>query len=171
MRYCICFQVEIQAIVLVNLDPSIRNAVRALIIRDNRVLLIRKEYEDGSRKFALPGGAQDPGETLATALNRECREEIAADVRVNSLLHVADWFKPRDTIPPSTRHLVEFLFACDVADSYTPQNGRHPDKHQVDVVWIELDRLGNIPCHPNSMMAFLPSLQYKKTVVYQETID
>ncbi|MBT4078331.1 MAG: NUDIX hydrolase, partial [Gammaproteobacteria bacterium] len=44
---------------MLNLEPSIRNAVRALIIRDSRVLLIRKEYEDGSELFALPGGGQD----------------------------------------------------------------------------------------------------------------
>ena len=125
-------------LLLDSLDPNIRNAVRAVIIRDSRILLIRKEYEDGSQRFALPGGAQDPGETLTTALDRECREEIGTDVRILSLLHVADWFKPRDTVPPSTRHLVEFLFACDVEESYTPKNGYHPDKHQVEVVWAEL---------------------------------
>ena len=46
-----------------NLELNIRNAVRAVIIRDGRILLLRKEYEDGSEQFALPGGGQDTGET------------------------------------------------------------------------------------------------------------
>ncbi len=153
-----------------NLEPGIRNAVRAVIIRDNRILLIRKEYENGSERFALPGGAQDPGETLAVALDRECREEIAANVQVKNLLHVADWFKQRDTIPPSTRHLVEFLFACEVEDDYAPRNGYHPDKHQVEVLWVELGRLDSIPLYPCRMGAILQRIQYEKTV-YLGTID
>jgi len=50
--------------------PPIRNTARALIRRDNNILLLRKNgYADGDR-FALPGGGQDPGETLEQALSR-----------------------------------------------------------------------------------------------------
>jgi 8-oxo-dGTP diphosphatase len=156
---------------LLNLEPNIRNAVRALIIRDNRVLLIRKEYEDGSQKFALPGGGQDTGETLATALIRECKEEVGADISNILLLHVVDWFKPRDSLPPSTRQHVEFLFACDVDESYIPQNGVHPDKHQVEVIWVKMDSLENMPCHPSSMLALLSDAKYKKSVIYLKAIN
>ena len=72
-----------------NLTPVIRNAVRALIIREGRILLLRKEDERGER-FALPGGAQDLGETLEQALNRECQEEIGTGVQIIDLVHVAD---------------------------------------------------------------------------------
>jgi len=156
---------------LLNLEPNIRNAVRALIIRDGRILLIRKEYEDGCQKFALPGGGQDTGETLANALIRECKEEVGADISNITLLHVVDWFKQRDCIPPSTRQHVEFLFSCDVDDSYIPQNGVHPDKHQVDVIWVKVDALDNLPCHPNSMLALLPGIKNKKPTIYLETIN
>ena len=158
-------------LLLDNLDPGIRNAVRAVIIRDGCILLIRKEYEDGSQRFALPGGAQDTHETLTAALNRECREEINTDVRVISLLHVADWFKPRDTVPPSTRHLVEFLFACEIDKNYTPQNGHHPDRHQVEVVWIELEKLTSLPLWPPSLAEFLPRILQEKTAVYPGIFD
>jgi len=111
--------------VMENLTPVIRNAVRALIIREDRILLLRKEDERGER-FALPGGAQDLGETLEQALNRECREEIGTGVQIIDLVHIADYFKARSTTPPSTRHLVEFLFTCRVADDYTPRKITHP---------------------------------------------
>jgi len=117
----------------------IRNTVRALILQDNNVLLLRKDGYEGGQRFALPGGGQDLGETLEQALNRECLEEIGTRVEAHDLVYVADCFKPRDTTPHSTRHLVEFLFACTVPGDYVPVNGHHPDKHQVEVVWVGLE--------------------------------
>jgi len=148
-----------------NLTPVIRNAVRALIIREERILLLRKEDERGER-FALPGGAQDLGETLEQALNRECQEEIGTGVRIIDLVHIADYFKARQTTPPSTRHLVEFLFTCRVADDYTPRNGHHPDKHQVEVMWAELDELERMPLHPVSLASHIVRLSGATQRVY-----
>jgi len=134
-----------------NLDPSIRNAARALIIRDNHILLLRKQGGERGERFALPGGAQDAGETLPVALNRECLEEIGTRVQVHDLVGVADYFKPRDTRPPSTRHVLEFLFECTLPGDYTPHNGHRPDKHQVEVVWTELAGLEGMVLQPASL--------------------
>jgi ADP-ribose pyrophosphatase YjhB (NUDIX family) len=154
-----------------NLLPVIRNAARALIVRDDRILLLRKQgYSDGER-FALPGGGQDPGETLRQALLRECQEEIATRVLIHDLVHVADYFKVRDTDPPSTRHLVEFLFRCEVQDTYVPMNGEHPDKHQVEVVWVPLDALPDIPLYPRSLAAFLGRRSAAAAGIYMGVID
>ena len=154
-----------------NILPEIRNAARALIVRDDRILLLRKQgYMDGER-FALPGGGQDPGETLQQALQRECQEEIGTQVLIHDLLHVADYFKVRDTDPPSTRHLVEFLFHCEVPDSYAPMNGEHPDKHQVEVVWALLDTLPDMPLFPRSLALFLGQWPGAFPPVYMGLID
>ena len=151
--------------------PPIRNAVRALIVRANNILLLRKEgYADGVR-YALPGGGQDLGETLEQALTRECLEEIGTRVEIRDLLHVADTFKPRDTSPASTRHMVEFLFDCSVADDYTPCNGHHPDKHQVAVVWSALDELAGIPLYPRSLATFLTGMLDQRGPTYVGSID
>ena len=138
-----------------NLTSGIRNAVRALIIRDKRILLLRKDGYPKGERYALPGGAQDLGETLEQALNRECLEEIGTEVRIKGLLHVADWFKLRETEPPSTRQLVEFLFDCTVPEDYLPRNGHHPDKHQVEVVWKPLQELPDIRLLPQSLAEHL----------------
>jgi ADP-ribose pyrophosphatase YjhB (NUDIX family) len=151
--------------------PPIRNTPRALILQDNNILLLRKEgYEEGER-FALPGGAQDPGETLEQALSRECMEEIGTRVQIHDLVYVADYFKPRDTLPPSTRHLVEFLFACTVPDDYAPVNGHHPDKHQVEVVWAGLDELTGMPLYPRSLAPHLANFRVNTGAAYLGTID
>ena len=120
-----------------NLDENIRIAVRALIKRGTKVLVQRKVYEDGTERFVLPGGGPQSNETLEQGLVRECLEEIGTEVQIKKLLHIADFFKQRDTEPPSTRHQLEVIFLCEVADTYQAGNGPHPDKHQVDVIWLE----------------------------------
>lgn len=136
---------------MMELAPGIRNGVRAVIVRDERLLLLRKEYEDGSERYVLPGGSQDLGETLAAALQRECSEEIGTEVTIAGLLYLADFFKPRETTPPSYRHQVEYLFLCDVPDTYEALNGYRPDKHQVDVVWVPLEQLEVINLFPSAL--------------------
>ncbi|VAX13665.1 hypothetical protein MNBD_GAMMA24-657 [hydrothermal vent metagenome] len=134
-----------------NLIPQIRNATRALIVRDGHILLLKKEYDDGKTCFAFPGGGQETDETLIQALNRECAEEIGVEVEIGRLIHVADCFKLRNTTPSTTRHLVEFFFECTISDSYIPRNGHHPDKHQVGVVWKDVTQVEN-------MALFFPAL-------------
>jgi ADP-ribose pyrophosphatase YjhB (NUDIX family) len=153
------------------LTPPIRNTARALIVQENNILLLRKEgYPDGAR-FALPGGGQDLGETLEQALLRECREEIGTRVQVRGLVYVADCLKPRDTVPPSTRHLVEFLFDCSIPDDYTPCNGPHPDKHQVAVVWVGLETLAGVALYPRSLARCLDGFPDRTGPLYLGNLD
>ena len=153
------------------LSPTIRNTARALIVRDGRILLLCKEGYPGGRRYALPGGGQDPGETLEEALVRECLEEIGVQVQVHGLVRVADCYKPRDTTPPSTRHLVEFIFECGIPDDYTPCNGHKPDKHQVAVVWADLDDLGGVPLYPRSLAGYLGKYPDSRDRVYIGNIE
>jgi ADP-ribose pyrophosphatase YjhB (NUDIX family) len=154
-----------------NLIPEIRNAARALVIRNGSILLLHKDGYARGERFALPGGAQEPGETLEQALNRECMEEIGTEVRILDLLHVADWFKPRETEPPTTRQLVEFLFHCEVPDGYRAHNGHKPDKHQVDVVWKGLNELAQIRLFPHTLVSYLADYPTTGLGVYLGTLD
>jgi ADP-ribose pyrophosphatase YjhB (NUDIX family) len=150
----------------------IRNAARAVIVRNDQVLLLRKEGGGLGERYALPGGAQELGETLEASLQRECLEEIGSEVKMLSLLHVADYFKPRDTTPPSTRQLIEFLFLCEVPQGYQPGNGPRPDKHQVAVEWMALDRLPSIILQPRRLRELLQAPGLAEALgVYLGVID
>ena len=64
-------------------DPAaglrIRQAVRALILDpEDRVLLVRFEFPNTGRKWALPGGGLEADETDHDALRRELHEEVGA---------------------------------------------------------------------------------------------
>jgi ADP-ribose pyrophosphatase YjhB (NUDIX family) len=138
-----------------NLIPGIRNAARAVIVHDDQILLLRKQGGGQGERYALPGGAQNLGETLAQALNRECQEEIDTSVEIVRLLHIADFFKHRDTDPPSRRHLLEILFECTVPSGYTPRSGYRPDKHQIGVVWMPVANLPAVKLVPASLTTYL----------------
>lgn len=142
---------------MVDSIPAIRNTVRAVIVENDAILVQHKCYEDGSERYTLPGGAQDPGETLEEGLQRECLEEIGTRVEVADLIHVADYDKPRDTEPPTKRQQVEFFFDCSLPRGYLPGNGPKPDRHQVAVVWLSLENIGESALFPPGVKAVLTS--------------
>jgi len=126
---------------MVELIPEIRIAVRALVVQSDKVLLQHKVYENGEERYTLPGGAAEPGEPLEQALKRECREEIGTDITIQEMVCVADLFKRKKQLPDTIQQNVEILFRCEVPTDYTPRNGEKPDKHQVAVIWSDIDSI------------------------------
>ena len=62
---------------------------------DGRVLLIRENY--GERRYGLPGGRVDAGETPEEAVVREVREETGLEVTPSGLIgtiHDRNWDDP-----------------------------------------------------------------------------
>jgi 8-oxo-dGTP pyrophosphatase MutT (NUDIX family) len=155
------------------LEPTLRNAVRAVIVRDQAVLMQKKWAQHRGTWFTLPGGGQDVHETLGQALLRECEEEIGALVKIDSLLAVADFYKQRDTEIPSVRHVVEFLFGCSLPAAYQPVSGHHPDKHQIDVVWMPFADFPDHEIFPSALKTHLPALFQAQTAAptYLGVID
>ncbi|WP_251363701.1 NUDIX domain-containing protein [Epibacterium ulvae] len=116
------------------IDP-IRPTARAVIRRDNSLLVQLKERPARGQYLTLPGGKQELGETLEDCVRRECAEEIGAEVAVHGLLHVAEVQKvKRDGL----RHQIEFLFECSLPEGYVPQVGPHPDPSQTATIWADL---------------------------------
>ena len=148
------------------LIPGIRSTARAVIVREQQILLLRKDYGEHGERFALPGGGQDTGESLHEALQRECEEEIGTRVEIGPMLHVADFIKLRDTDPPTRRHVLDLLFLCQVPEGYEPRNGPSPDKHQVEVIWAELIQLGEMPLFPPYLADCISRLDESQRPLY-----
>jgi len=55
-------------------------AVSAAIIRDGKVLTVRRARKPALAHYTLPGGAVETGETLHEAVRREVREETGLDI-------------------------------------------------------------------------------------------
>jgi 8-oxo-dGTP diphosphatase len=62
--------------------------VGAVIVQDNRVLLIRRGQAPLLGEWSLPGGVLECGETLRKATTREVREETGLVVETSAMLGV-----------------------------------------------------------------------------------
>ncbi|UCF02870.1 MAG: NUDIX hydrolase [Deltaproteobacteria bacterium] len=64
--------------------------VAAVVIEDDRVVLVRRGRPPAYGEWSLPGGAVESGETLEEAVVREVAEEIGFNVEVVELVAVLD---------------------------------------------------------------------------------
>ena len=85
--------------------------VRAFVVRDGRVLLVR-ENSDGGR-WTLPGGWADVNATPSENVVREVFEESGYESRVVRLLAVWDRDAQGHT-PPHPYHVYKIFFHCEI---------------------------------------------------------
>lgn len=126
---------------------AIRNSAKALIIHDGYLLAVEMRDEEGAF-FILPGGGQEPGETLAEAVRRECYEELAAEVAVHELRFVREFTH-------EAPHRVEFIFRCTLTSGLGPDAGARPDAGQLGPAWLPLPRLPHTRFYPLGLRSLL----------------
>lgn len=64
-------------------NNSYRFSVHAVIVNsEGNVLQLKQTYTD--KRWGLPGGAVEPGETIHEAIKRECKEELGLDIIVEA---------------------------------------------------------------------------------------
>src|SRR5437870_9840272 len=86
-------------------------ALKALIVRDGRLLVVRERGETGA--WELPGGRIEVGEESVPhteVLMRELREELGADFRCSIGAPVVTWMRPLICDPGEFGFLVGY--AC-----------------------------------------------------------
>jgi ADP-ribose pyrophosphatase YjhB (NUDIX family) len=105
--------------------------VRAILLKEDRVLLVRHSYLPG---WYLPGGGVEAGETVADALRREIAEEAGA-----SLTGPAELFGIYRNKEASSRDHVA-LFVCREWDFIDA-----PPRRSWEIVAAEMFPLGDLP--------------------------
>ncbi len=85
--------------------------VRAFILKDDRVLLVREDADGG--RWSLPGGWADVNETPSSSIVREVREESGYEVKPVRLLAVLDREK-QGHLPPFPYHIYKMFFLCEI---------------------------------------------------------
>jgi ADP-ribose pyrophosphatase YjhB (NUDIX family) len=86
-------------------------AVSAAIIRDGKVLVVRRARNPALNLYTLPGGVVEAGETLDEALVREVREETALTIEPLALAGHREVIM-RDGEGRVERHFVIMSFAA-----------------------------------------------------------
>lgn len=81
--------------------------IRAAIIENNKILLVQEKMDN---KWALPGGWADVGESPATAIIRETKEESGLEIIPNKIIGVYD--ANRSGRPLELFHAYKLVFLC-----------------------------------------------------------
>lgn len=138
---------------------GIRLVARAAIVRDDAILLVAFDDENGFH-YNLPGGGVEPGERLYAAVQREVREEAAAEVEVKELLFVYECFPPDYGFSLDEKpHCVDFPFRCALCEGSEPRLPDNPDENEIAVHWIPLTELPNVPLVPRIQDRVIAALQ------------
>lgn len=119
--------------------------VAAAIVRDGRVLVARRVFPaDVAGGWELPGGKVDLGETVAQAVAREIREELACEVEVVGSLTGRVAIKPGYELTVRLARLV---------------GGAEPVPHEHDAVrWLSPEEFGDV-AWLTADQPFLPELR------------
>jgi ADP-ribose pyrophosphatase YjhB (NUDIX family) len=118
---------------------SIRSTVKAIIVKDGKILL-NKCYGDAfGDYFSLPGGGQHQHETLEEAVVRECLEETGYAVAPIRLAAVCE------TILNEESHRVYHIFICKILDDekITP-TGKDGTQTELGSEWVDINTINAI---------------------------
>ena len=109
--------------------------VAAIIIKNGQVFATQRGYGDWKGWWEFPGGKMEPGESSEEALRREIREELDAEIRIESLLETVEWDYP-------AFHLTMHCFICTLLSE-----SLHLNEHE-DAAWLSAETLHSVKWLP-----------------------
>lgn len=137
------------------MDRMIRNAAKALIIRDDKILAVR--IRDGEEEwYIMPGGGQDVEELLPEAACREVAEEIGIRVEVKDLVFVIEGLHGEKF------HRVDLVFLCEYQGEIE-QPVLQGDTNQSGYAWLDIRSLNTTPLYPSKLRRQIMNLHEGKT--------
>jgi 8-oxo-dGTP diphosphatase len=122
----------------------VRNTVRAVIIHDESILMIKKERTHVGVYYALPGGAQEPRETLDQALKRECLEELGIEITESDFMCVREYISNHHEYSFIMKevHAMEFIYNCKFNASADKElHSSHADVGQIGITWLPVSEV------------------------------
>ena len=108
--------------------------VGAVVIHENKVLLVKLSYGRAQKNFLIPGGLVEKGETLEEGLIREVKEETGLDIIPKGIIGIRSLIR-------STNKLTDVytVFVCDIASD--PEKIGTTDPEITDVQWVPISEM------------------------------
>ena len=115
-----------------------------LVRKDEKVLLIKRGKDPLKGHWSLPGGSQEPGETMETCAVRELFEETGLTAAKISFARVRDRMG-HDENGDLTHH---FVLATFIAEEFTGSPEAGDDA--ADIGWFTLEEMQALPTTPGT---------------------
>lgn len=151
---------------------SIRSTVKAILCKENQILLNRCQTEAGEIYYDLPGGGQNPYESLEEALCREILEETGYQGRILRLAALAEEIYEEEELRksyPEYAHRIFHIFVVELWGEEQKQP-REKDWQQLDSVWIPLAEADTLNLRPRHLMGRVSELVKNEFPIYMGTI-
>jgi ADP-ribose pyrophosphatase len=114
-------------------------AVGAIVIRDNKVLLVKRKRPPGKGLWAIPGGRVELGETLQEAAEREVKEETGVTVRAGNPVYTFDLIEQDDAGRIRYHYVIVDLMADYVGGKPSPSDDA------CEARWVTSKELQDLP--------------------------
>jgi ADP-ribose pyrophosphatase YjhB (NUDIX family) len=122
-----------------------RLAVRAIILRDNRLLLVNA-WKGSDRLWCAPGGGVDLHQPLESALRREVHEETGLAVTVGQPCLVNEFHDPTGDF-----HQVDIYFRCSLTGGDPDGDWTDPEGVVTHRRWVTRDQMARMRVKPDSL--------------------
>lgn len=124
-----------------------RIAVRAVIVHDDRLLLVNA-YRGRTDLWCAPGGGVEPHASLPDNLIRELHEETGLDVTVGAVCLVNEFHDAARDF-----HQIDIYFHCTVTDAAIATDWTDPEGIVSHRRWVTRDELAGLWVKPDALAA------------------
>jgi ADP-ribose pyrophosphatase len=128
-------------------------AIGGVVMKDDKILLVKRHQEPHKGEWAIPGGSVKLGETLQGAVEREVREETGLVVNAKDPMHVFDLIE-RD----EQGHLRFHYVIVDLRAEYVAGT-LHPSDDAIDAQWFSPKEIKDIRI-TETTKEFLEKIQF-----------
>lgn len=125
--------------------PPPRLAVRAIILRDDRLLLVNA-WAGRTHLWCAPGGGVEPHRSLPDNLKREVMEETGLTVAVGAPCLVNEFHDPGGTF-----HQVDIYFRCTITAGDPDGAWTDPEGVVTHRRWVRRDEIAALRVKPDSL--------------------
>ena len=127
---------------------SISLGVRIIVVKDNKVVIVRQRKLNNRDIYIFPGGGIQEREDVFSAAKRELKEETHLRIKITKLLYIKELFSPN-------LHSIEFYVLARAIKGklrigFDPEL---PDNHQVlkEVSWMPINKLKKLNFYPKEL--------------------
>lgn len=146
----------------------IRNAAKALLYENGKVLLNSHLTEEGKVYYDLPGGGQHTYETMEEAVIREVLEETGIPVESVQFQAIAEeiWDDPamRKTAPEYCHRMMHIFLVRPLPGQR--QQRAEMDLHQTGSVWVTPEEADQLPLVPVQLQGRMRQVLESPVPVY-----